>query len=279
MSAARRPRRTRRRVPVTLLLAIPALLILILPLIPIVPMSFTRTNVVAFPPPSWGLHAYAALFAAPDWGAALLVSLRVAALAAIFAVLAAVGAAVGLSRLRFPGKEAVTVLMLVPLALPVVVLGLADFQFFARLGLNGSVLGIALAHAVIAVPYVFVTVRAALTRLDTRLVSAATSLGAGSLSILRWVYLPAIGPALAAGALLAFVVSFEEVVVALFLSGPSAITLPVKLFTELQYNLSPVIMAVSTIILAAVLVLVLLGTLFSGPRRVRDGGAALPGGG
>jgi putative spermidine/putrescine transport system permease protein len=250
-------------------LALPALVIVILPLVPIVPMSFTRTNVVAFLPHEWGLRAYELLFAAPEWQTAFVFSLEAAALAMVFAVVAATGAAVGLSRLNFTGKQIVTAFMLAPLALPVVVLGLADFQFFARLRLNGSLLGIALAHGVVGVPYVFLTVRAALSRLDYSLVRAAASLGAGSLSILRWVYLPAIGPALAAGMMLAFVVSFEEVVVALFLSGPAAITLPVKLFNELQYNLSPVIMAVSTIIFGFVFIAVLAGTVVIEWRQVR----------
>lgn len=260
-----------RKRPVVLALALPALLILILPLVPIVPMSFTQTNVVAFPPDEWGLRAYESLFATPEWRTAFVFSLEVAAVATVFAVVAATGAAVGLSRLHFAGKQIATALMLAPLALPVVVLGLADFQFFAQLRLNGTVLGIALAHGVIGVPYVFLTVRAALSRLDHSLVRAAASLGAGGLSILRWVYLPAIGPALGAGMMLAFVVSFEEVVVALSLSGPTAITLPVKLFTELQYNLSPVIMAVSTIILGFVFIAVLAGTIVNERRQMRAG--------
>ena len=93
------------------------------------------------------------------------------------------------------------------------------------------------------------------------------SLGAGTWSIMRWVYFPALAPALASGALLVFVVSFDEVVIAFFISGPGAITFPVKLFTEVQFNLSPAIMAVSTLVLGAVVASVVLGMIVFGARR------------
>ena len=161
-------------------------------------------------------------------------------------------------------------LVLAPLALPVVVLGLAQFEFFARLRLDGVLLGIALAHGVMEVPYVFLTMRAALTRLDITIVRAAESLGAGALSVFRWVYLPTLLPAILAGMALAFGASFEEVVIALFLSGPHAITLPVKLYTELQYNLSPIVLAVATLILMAVLTAGLIAAAVAGTKRRAD---------
>jgi len=149
----------------------------------------------------------------------------------------------------------------------VVVLALGTFQFFIQIQINGTLAGIALAHAVLGVPYVFLTVRAALSKLDMALVRSAMSLGAGTLDVLRWVYLPAILPALLSGALLVFVVSFDEVVVSLFLSGPGALTLPVKLLTEVQFNLSPTIMAVSALLLAVVVFAVVLGIVMFGVRR------------
>jgi putative spermidine/putrescine transport system permease protein len=148
-----------------------------------------------------------------------------------------------------------------------VVLALGTFQFFIQVGLTGTLAGIAIAHGVLGVPYVFLTVRAALTKLDMALVRSAMSLGAGTWSVMRWVYLPALLPALVSGALLVFVVSFDEVVIALFLSGPGAITFPVKLFTDVQQNLSPAVMAVSTLLLAVVVLAVVVAVLVLGARR------------
>ncbi|MCX7235080.1 MAG: ABC transporter permease [Burkholderiales bacterium] len=265
------PTRTKRRRPTTgplvLLLALPGLLFLLLPILAVVPMSFTAGQVVEFPPEEWGLAAYRALFADPRWGQAIVFSLKVSAVAVVLSVVAAGFAAIGLSRLHMRGEALVTAVILAPLAMPVVVLALGTFQFFIQIQINGTLAGIALAHAVLGVPYVFLTVRAALSKLDMALVRSAMSLGAGTLDLLRWVYLPAILPALLSGALLVFVVSFDEVVVSLFLSGPGALTLPVKLLTEVQFNLSPTIMAVSALLLAVVVFAVVLGIVMFGVRR------------
>ena len=245
--------RNGQRHPFMLIAAMLPLALLVLPLLAIVPMSFTATDVVALPPARWGFAAYRHLLVAPGWASSVVSSLEVAAGAAFLAVVCGTAAAIGIGRLSGTLANLVTALILTPLALPVVVMGLAQFQFFARLHLDGTLAGIALAHAVLGVPYVFLTVRAALARLDANLLRAAESLGAGAWSLLRWIYLPILLPAVLAGALLAYGASLEEVVIAMFLSGPRAITLPVKLFTELQYNLSPIILAVATLLLAVVL--------------------------
>src|SRR4051794_37957268 len=151
--------------------------------------------------------------------------------------------------------------------MPGVVLALGTFQFFLQVQLTGTLLGIAIAHGVLGVPYVFLTVQAALSKLDLALVRSAMSLGAGTWSVLRWVYLPAILPALVSGALLVFVVSFDEVVIALFISGPGAITFPVKLLPESHSTLPPGGRGVSPLLLAAVVLIVVRGIVLLGPRR------------
>ena len=253
--------------PLVLILAMPALLFLVLPILPVIPMSFTAGHVVEFPPSAWGLNAYRELFADDGWRQAIVFSLKVSALAVFLSVVTAALAAIGLPRLQMRGEGLIAAVILIPLAMPVVVLALGTFQFFIQLQLNGTLIGIAIAHGVLGVPFVFLTVRAALSKLDVALVRSAMSLGAGTWSVLRWVYLPAILPALLSGALLVFVVSFDEVVIALFISGPGAITFPVKLFTEVQFNLSPAIMAVSTLLLAVVVLSVVVGIALFGARR------------
>ncbi|MEN1882725.1 ABC transporter permease [Streptomyces mirabilis] len=150
-----------------------------------------------------------------------------------------------------------TGLLLAPMIVPAVVMALAFYQFFISLGMVGTVLPIGLAHAVIAVPYAFLTVRASLAGLNPALVRSASSLGAGAFSVMRFVYLPVIRPGLVAGALFAFSVSIDETVIALFLQSPDATTLPVKMFTDIQYNLTPKI-AVSSAMLVTVATLGLL---------------------
>lgn len=258
---------THQRHPFVFASAVLPLALLVLPLLAIVPMSFTATDVVALPPSKWGFAAYRHLLAAPGWGEAVLSSLEVAACAACLAIVTGTTAAIGVSRLRGVAATLVTGMVLTPLALPVVVMGLAQFEFFARLHLDGTLFGIALAHGVLGVPYMFLTMRAALARLDVSLLRAAESLGAGAWSLLRWVYLPILLPAALAGALLAYGASLEEVVIAMFLSGPHAITLPVKLFTELQYNLSPIILAVATLLLGVVL---MFGLVVAGVIGIRS---------
>jgi putative spermidine/putrescine transport system permease protein len=265
----------RRRGPVIRLAVLP-LTLLVLPLAAIVPMSFTATNVIALPPQHWGLAAYRQLLQAAGWGSALLASVEVAALAAALALLAGLPAAIGVARQPRAAAGLIGALVLIPLALPIVVLGLAEFISFARLRLNGSLLGIALAHSLLGVPYVFLTVRAALARLDMAVVRAVESLGAGKLRVFSAVYLPVLRPAILAGAALAFGASFEEIVIALFLSGPHAITLPVKLFNELQYDLSPVILAVATCILGAVAAVAVIVIAMQAAARRRGTPARAP---
>jgi putative spermidine/putrescine transport system permease protein len=260
-------RRPRRATPWALLLAMPALLLLVLPVLPIIPMSFTAGHVVEFPPTAWGLGAYREVFEDTGWRDAILFSLEVSGLAVLMSVIAATLAAIGVSRMAMRGESFLTALILIPLAMPVVVLALGTFQFFIQIGLTGTLAGVAIAHGVLGVPYVFLTVRATLTKLDVALVRSAMSLGAGTWSVLRWVYLPALLPALVSGALLVFVVSFDEVVIALFISGPGAVTFPVKLFTDLQQNLSPAVMAVSTLLLTVVALAVIVAVLVFGARR------------
>ncbi|MFT7533474.1 MAG: putative spermidine/putrescine transport system permease protein [Gammaproteobacteria bacterium] len=253
-----------------LVLAMPALVFLILPVLPVIPMSFTAGHIIEFPPSEWGLSAYREVISDTEWRDSILLSLKVAALSILFAVTGATFAAIGLSRIKFAGEGIFTALILAPLAMPVVVLALGTFQFFIQVRLNGTILGLAIAHGVLGVPYAFLTVRAALMKLDPSLISAAVSLGAGPVDVLRWVYLPAILPAILSGALLVFVVSFDEVVIALFLAGPNTITFPVKLFTEVQFNLSPGIMAVSTMLLGFVVLFVVVVVTIIGARRVLE---------
>jgi putative spermidine/putrescine transport system permease protein len=230
-------------------LATPIFLFLLAPSLLVVPMALTPKDILEFPPSGLSLHTFGDFFASDSWMAAVWTSLTVAAIAMALALVVGTAAAIGLHGTRFRGRGLVIGLILLPLVIPVVVLALGYFSFLARLRLVGGELGIALAHALLGTPYVYLVVTASLAGLDPALVRSARSLGAGTPAVFRHVYLPAIRPGLAAGALFSFAVSFDEAVVAYFLQSPDATTLPVKMFTDIQFDLTPVIAAVSTLLL------------------------------
>jgi len=256
------------------LAAAPVFVFLLLPSLIVVPMALTPTNTLEFPPSGISFHTFADFFADDQWTSAAVTSLTVGLIVIVLATVAGTLAAIGLHQARFPGRGLVIGLVLLPMVIPVVVLALADFAFLARWQLIGSPVGIALAHSVLATPYVYLVVTASFSGLDPRLVRSAQSLGAGNLQVFRFVYLPAIMPGLAAGAMIAFAVSFDEAVISYFVQSPEATTLPVKMFTDIRYDLEPTIAAVSTMLL-------LLTTLVIGIQMVllgrRSQAVLLPG--
>jgi putative spermidine/putrescine transport system permease protein len=224
-------------------------LYLLLPSLIIVPMALTKSQLIQFPPEWISIHAFTDYFQDQQWFASTIVSLKVAALATSTACLAGSCAAIALQGRTFRGKAIVVGIILAPIVVPLVVLALADYLFFVQLRFIPGWMKIGLAHSLLVTPYVFVTVQASLAGLDPALARSARSLGAKPISVLRHVYWPAIRPGVLAGAIFAFAVSFDEVVIALFLQSPEATTLPVRMFTSIQYDLTPKIAAIATVML------------------------------
>ncbi len=273
-AAPTRGQRGKRSRPFVLtLVCSPIFVFLALPTAVVIPMAFTPRRYLEFPPSGLSGHSFANLAKDEAWTSAALTSVKVAAIAVLIGLVMGASAAIALHGAKFRGKGLVVGVIVAPIVAPLIVLGLADYQFFARFQLVGTVLAIGLAHSVIATPYAYLTVEASLAGLDPALVRSARSLGAGHLAVLRHVYLPAIRPGLLAGAAFAFAVSFDEAVIALFLQGPGATTLPVKMFTDIQYELSPKIAAVSSM-LVGVATLVLLVQVLVLLRRRGSGATA-----
>lgn len=248
---------------------VPILVFLMLPTAIVIPMALTPRRYIEFPPSGLSLHSFSDLVRDPAWTGAAVASFKVAAIAVVLATVAGAAAAVAMHGARFRGKSLVAGVLIAPIVAPLIVLALADFQFFARYQLVGTLLGIGLAHSLIAMPYVYIAVGASLTGLDPSLVRSARSLGARNLAVLRHVYVPAIRPGLLAGAVFAFAVSFDEAVIAFFLQGPTATTLPVKMFTDIQYQLSPKIAAVSSLLVGLATLVLLLQVALMLRRRGR----------
>ena len=225
------------------------LLFLLLPIFVIVPLSFSNSSFLSYPIPGWSLRWYQELFASDDWARATRNSFIVAPLATLIATTLGTLAAVGLARVKFFGKGLLTGLLIAPMVVPIVVVGVSAYLFFARIGLSDSYTGLVLIHAALGAPFVLTTVMATLQSFNQNLVKASLNLGAGPLQTFFRVTLPVIAPGVVSGALFAFATSFDEVVVVLFLAGPEQTTLPRQMFTGIRENISPTIAAVATLLI------------------------------
>jgi putative spermidine/putrescine transport system permease protein len=178
-------------------------------------------------------------------------------------------AALGLARLRASWRRALTAVLLAPMILPLVISGIVIYFAYARVGLTDSLLGLVLAHTMIASPFVVIAVTAVLARFDETLMRAASSLGAGSFTAFFRVRLPLIWPGILTGAIFAFVASFDDIVIALFVTSDEQRTLPRQMWSGVRENLDPTILAVATM-LVALAALVTLSTAWLGARRGRQ---------
>lgn len=221
---------------------------LMLPVFVIMPLSFSDSSFMVYPIENWSLRWYEYLFSSSAWARAAKNSFIVAPAATLLATVLGTLAAMGLASARFPGKGFITALLIAPMVVPVVVVGVSSFLFFARWGLNETHIGLILIHAALGTPFVVTTVLATLQNFNFNLVRASLSLGANPLETFFRVTLPVIAPGVIAGALFAFATSFDEVVVTLFLAGPDQVTLPRQMFTGIRDSISPVIAAVATLL-------------------------------
>ncbi|MBG6078770.1 ABC transporter permease [Rubrivivax gelatinosus] len=225
------------------------LLFLLLPILAIVPLSFSDSSFLVYPIQGWSLKWYRNLFESSEWTRAARNSFIVAPGATVLATVLGTMAAVGLSRADFPFKGTLMSLLIAPMVVPIVVVGVGTYLFFAKLGLNDSYLGLIVVHAALGAPFVLTTVLATLQGFNHNLVRASLGLGAGPLQTFVRVTLPVIAPGVISGALFAFATSFDEVVVTLFLAGPEQVTLPRQMFTGIRENISPTIAAVATLLI------------------------------
>jgi putative spermidine/putrescine transport system permease protein len=249
-----------RFVPLTL--AWLAALFLIAPMAIIVPMSFSRAISFEFPPPGYWTGYYAQFFANESWHDALVNSFVIAFGSMVVTLLVALPAAFGFVRYRFLGKGALNLVMMVPLIVPAVVSALGYYGFLSVLGLVGTHAGMIIAHSVLSIPVAFLAIAASLKGFDRNLERAAMSAGAGPIRTVLWVTLPVLKPGILVGALFAFLHSFNEAVVAIFIAGRDASTLPKKMFESIRLESDPVIAVVSTLLTGAVLIGALISLLF-----------------
>jgi putative spermidine/putrescine transport system permease protein len=249
------------------------LLFLILPVLVIVPLSFNSDSFLMYPMSGFSLQWYEEMFTSEAWRKAMMNSLIISPLATLLAMVLGTLAAIGLTRVDFPGKALLTAVLISPMVVPVVIVGVATYLVFAPLGLTGNYLGLVLVHAALGVPFVVTTVSATLQGFDFNLVRAASSLGANPVTTFFKVTLPVVAPGIISGGLFAFGTSFDEVVVTLFLASPAQTTLPRQMFAGIRENISPTIAAVATILtILSTLMLLTLEGLRRRNERMRGAG-------
>ncbi len=227
---------------------------LVVPLVMVIPMSFSSSMVYELIPSTPSLTQYRQFFSSPAWMLALARSLQVALGTMIVATVLGTLAALGLRGMRPAPRRVLEAILIAPRIVPSIVFAVAAYFVFASAGLVDTVTGLVLAHTVIAFPFVVVVVGSALIGLDRALEEASLSLGASPVETFRRVTFPQIRLAVFGSALFAFNVSFDEVIVTMFISGVRVKTLPVKVWDALLYEITPILPAISTVIILTSLV-------------------------
>jgi putative spermidine/putrescine transport system permease protein len=250
---------------------------LVAPIFIIIPLSFNAQDFFTFTPEmlrldpaGFSLKHYDDFFNNPDWTLPLKNSLAIAPVATVIAVSLGTLAAIGLSQSHVPFKGPIMAILISPMIVPLVISAAGMYFFYSRIGLQGTYWGVVLAHAALGTPFVIITVTATLVGFDRSLTRAAASLGAGPLRTFLKVQMPLILPGVVAGGLFAFITSFDEVVVVIFLGAPGEKTLPWQMFTGLREQISPTILAAATVLVTvSVLLLITLELLRRRSERLR----------
>lgn len=234
-------------------------LFLLIPTIVVIPASFSATRYLSFPPSPWSLRWYAAYFHDAEWLGATLFSLKIAALTTVASVILGTLCALALVRGRVPFKGSIRAIVLAPMIVPHIVIAVAMYMVYIRWNLVGTLVGFVLAHTVICVPFVVINVSAGLQKIDPSLEMAAASLGANRIRTFLHVTLPLLALSMLASAAFAFITSLDEAIISYFLSSSLDKTLTRKMFEDIDFDLSPIIAVVSTLVI--VLSVALMGSI------------------
>ena len=234
---------------------------LLMPILFIAALSFGSSQWLIFPPPGWTLRWYGELLSDPQWLESAWTSFRIATIVTVLSVLLGLVTSFGLVRGKFLFRDALKALFLTPMILPVVVFAVALYAFFLRIGLGGTLIGFVLSHLVLALPFSILSISSALEGFDKSIEDAAVLCGASPLEAKIRITLPAISHGLFSAAVFSFLTSWDEVVVAIFMASPTLQTLPVKVWTTLRQDLTPVVAAASTLLILLTVTLMALAAI------------------
>ncbi|WP_027855729.1 ABC transporter permease [Marinobacterium litorale] len=255
------------------------LLFLILPILVIIPLSFNAEpyftfteGMLALNPEAYSLKWYREILADDKWLLAIQNSFYIGFMATIIATVLGTTAAIGLSNSQMPFQRMIMALLLSPMIVPLIITAAGMFFFYTQLDIAGSYIGVILAHAALGTPFVVITVNAALAGFDYSLIRASLGMGAKPVYTFFKVIMPLIRPGVISGALFAFVTSFDEVIVVLFLAGPEQRTIPRQMFSGLREEINPTILAVATLlVLISALLLLTMEYLRARGEKIRAG--------
>lgn len=231
------------------------LILMIAPILIIIPLAFGSSPFFVFPPKEFSLRWFENFFTNGQWTSSLFKSLEVAFMTSILACVLGTMAALAVSRLDFKGKQIFMGVMVLPIVVPLIVVGIALYRFYSDIQLVGSTLGLVMAHSLLALPIVFVTVLASLKGFDRNLELAAMNLGSTPIGAFFKITLPIIKPAVYSSALFAFITSLDEIVVTIFIGGSQNPTLPKVMWEQMRSQIDPTIAAASTLLITATIVL------------------------
>ncbi|KMK68635.1 ABC transporter permease [Puniceibacterium sp. IMCC21224] len=250
---------------------------LITPIIVVMPLSFNAQDfftftpeMLRFDPAGYSLKHYRDFLTNTEWTNAVWNSLRIAPVATFLSVTLGTLAAIGLSQSHVPGRRVIMAILISPMIVPLIISATGMYFFYSKIGIVGTYWGVVLAHAVLGIPFVIITVTATLVGFDKSLTRAAANMGANPITTFFRVQMPLILPGVISGALFAFITSFDEVVVVLFIGSAELQTLPWQMFTGLREQISPTILAAATILVGiSILLLTLVEMLRRRSERLR----------
>jgi putative spermidine/putrescine transport system permease protein len=228
---------------------------LLVPIVFIVALSFGSSRWLIFPPPGWTLQWYQEFFADPRWLESAFTSAKIAVLVMVTSVILGFLSALALVRGTFPGRNVLRAFFLTPMVLPVAIVGVAMYAIFLRVGISGTLTGFVIAHVILALPFSIISIAGALETIDPAIEDAAVLCGATPWQARLRITVPAISHGLASAAILSFLISWDEVVVSIFMASPTLQTLPVRVWTTLRQDLTPVVAAASTLFVLLTMVL------------------------
>ena len=225
------------------------LVFMIMPNFVVFPISFSSATYLEFPPKQWSVRWYQDYFNRAEWIDATIHSFEIGICVTVIAVILGSLAAYGLVRGRFPGKNFINAVIISPMVAPILVTAVAVFILYTKLGLNGTLVGFIIAHTIVAIPFVVIVMTASLRGVDIALEQAAMNLGANRFTTLRRVVFPMALPGMISSGLFAFLISFDELIIAIFIASPRMSTLPKILWEGIRTEINPTIASVSTLLI------------------------------
>lgn len=241
---------------------------IIAPLAIVCVVAFTPLGYISIPTDELSLRWFAAILDNPRFISAFWLSLALGLVSSILATALAIPAALAIGRFRFPGRDSISAFLLSPLMIPHIVLGVAFLRFFSSININGTFAGLVMGHVIVILPFALRLVLSSVTGMDPAVERAAVSLGASRFTVFRRITLPLILPGIVSGWLLAFISSFDELTMSVFIASPSTTTLPVRMFLHIQDTIDPLVTAVSALMIAGTAVLMLVLDRLVGLERL-----------